>query len=217
MKKQLAILCVILVLLTLTFQVSAHEVPDLERVGSISFSMLLNGKPLNSGSFAMFRVGDVLEEDGNYYFSLVEALQGTDISLDNMADTSLAQTLAQAAQDAGIEYASAEVREGYASFDQVENGLYVVMQFEEEACENLLPINAFLISMPMYSGGSYVYEISCKPKVSLELDPNDPDNNPVLPPTGQKALPIELLGVSGIALLVLGWYAGTKRRKASDA
>lgn len=216
MKRLISALCAIFLLFVLAFDVSAHEVPDLTRIGSITFTLMQDAEPLQGGSLTMYRVGDVLEDDGNYYFALVEELVETGIRLDDMADTSLAKELAQAAKDAQLTCLTANVQDGKAAFSDVPNGLYVVLQYEEDACEGFLPINAFLISMPMYTDGGYAYDISCKPKVSLVPVPDQPEPDPVLPPTGQEALPIPLMVVSGIVLFILGWYPGFRRRKVSD-
>lgn len=52
---------------------------------------------------------------------------------------------------------------GVAEFDDLEVGLYLVVQ--TTAAENYNVINPFLVSVPIQENGSYVYDVDALPKV----------------------------------------------------
>lgn len=218
MKRIISMIVVLLLFCGTAVSVFAHEIPDLQRIGSITFSMKYNGQMLKNGALSMYRVGDIVEENGNYYFKLIPELADTGISLEDLTNISLAVALTQAAMEAKLTGLHAEVINGQVTFTQIPNGLYVVVQTDEDACDDFLPINPFLISMPQYTADGYVYNINCAPKVALvpkETEPSLPDS-PEPPQTGDRPLPILLMLVSGTAIFILGWYPGYKRRRSGN-
>lgn len=207
MKKRIfAALMALLLVGSLT--VAAHEVPDLTRNGTITFSMDWNGEPLEGGSLTMYRVGDIAEDDGNYNFACVPGIEA--VSLEDLNDPALAETLAEAAQNADLETITVPIADGKAVFADVVPGLYVVTQ--EEAAGGFAPLSPFLISMPQFADGHYEYDIAADPKVPLEAEPTEPTQptepgptDPWLPQTGQLNWPVPMLAVAGLALFIAGW------------
>ena len=70
-------LLALLFLLALPLSAAAHAVPDESRNGhcSITVSMTYKGKAVRGGTLALYKVGDVAEDDGNYSFVPVEEIQ----------------------------------------------------------------------------------------------------------------------------------------------
>ena len=55
-KRILSMLLILTLMLSLCLSVSALEVPDFDRTGSISIAMTHNGKPVPGGSLTLYRV-----------------------------------------------------------------------------------------------------------------------------------------------------------------
>lgn len=220
MKRSLLTLLLTAVLaLSMITAVSAHEVPDLSKSGTITFQVTWEGEPLEDGEFRMYRVGNIAEDDGNYLFALVPALADSGVNLENIDDPALAQQLADLAADAGLESLTATVEDGQAYFADVAPSLYVVVQ--TEACTGFAKMAPFLISMPRYEDGTYVTEVVAKPKVSMETEPTDPPESttpppPELPQTGQLNWPVPLLASAGLAFFALGWALCFGRKREHD-
>ena len=47
----------------------AHEVVDTSRTGSVAVSLSYEGDPVGGGSLTLYRVGSVVEGDGNFSFA----------------------------------------------------------------------------------------------------------------------------------------------------
>ena len=77
MKKHLKSLLALLLLACLPLSAAAHPVPDAQKDGhcSITVTMTYQEKALPGGTLALYKVGDVAEEDGNYSFVPVEAIR----------------------------------------------------------------------------------------------------------------------------------------------
>lgn len=193
--------------------VHAHPVPDLTKNGTITFTLRFQGEPIDGGTMELYRVGDIVEADGNYAFALVPELAGSGLNLENPDDPALAKELARLMPDSGLTPRSARVEDGIAAFRDVEPGLYLVTQ--PEAADGFDELDPFLISMPRYEDGTYITDVTAKPKVPLETEPTEPTDptepttpgpvEPELPQTGQLNWPVPLMAVMGLFLFVLGW------------
>lgn len=217
-----ALLTALVMVCGLTVTAFAHEVPDLEKKGTITLTMDWKGQPLNSGSLSLYRVGDVAENDGNYSFGLVKRLEDSGLVLDDLEDPVLAAELARLAKDRGLTELSAEIKAGKAVFADLVPGLYVVVQDAEDACDDFAAIGPFLISLPQYEDGMYRTEITADPKVPLETKPQDTPptqttepkpTEPRLPQTGQLNWPVPPLAVAGLMLFATGWYLRFARKR----
>ena len=226
MKRISALLAALLLLGSLAVTVSAQELPNLNRNGSIVFSMDYDGKPLNSGSLSLTRVGDISIENGDSSFVLIQELQGSGLSLTDLNSPELAERLAILAAEKKLPKTTAQIKNGSAGFYNVKPGLYLVTQGADEACEGLAPINPFLISLPRYENGRYVYQLTGDPKVSPEPEPTQPteptEPKPTLPPegdlpqTGQLNWPVPVLACAGVALFLTGWLMSRDKKRETE-
>lgn len=210
----------------------AVEVPDLEAEGSISLTIRdpQTQQPISGGTFALYHVGDVQEDDGNYFFSLTNAFAPSGFLLEDMTsadlgDAALAADLwahAQAFSAVQPVMTAAVASDGTLSFAPVGVGLYLVVQ--TEAADGYLPASPFLVSVPVRDGEGYDYSVDASPKITIETDPTpdtpdtppSPPDDPDLPSTGQLRWPIPVLTIAGLLLFALGWslYVKGKRNYA---
>ena len=217
MKKRICVLAVcLLLLLSLTATAQAtHPVPDLSRNGSLTFRMTAGDAVLDSGFLNIYKVGDLTEEDGNYFFTL---LDGEKITTGSRLNLILAEEMLTLAKEEKLTARAAKIEKGSAAFHDLKHGLYVVWQSKADACEGYAPINPFLISVPRFIDGEYILDVVADPKVPFETAPTEPPTQPPSPPppelpnTGQLNWPVPVLAVSGAALVILGIVlAGRKR------
>ena len=219
------ILCLALIL-SLSLTALAWDAPDADRKGTLTFRMQWENEPLNSGSLTLYRVGQIVWENGGYSFALIPELEGAEVSLDNLTGTELPAQLSELAKTRELPPITQPVAEGEAHFANLQMGLYVVTQSEKDACDGFKPINPFLISLPRWNetSGSYQYDLIASPKVGMETEPTEPPTteppppeDPWLPQTGQLNWPIPVMLASGLVMFVIGcflWF-GKKRRHES--
>ncbi len=208
MKKQLfPVICILLLLSVLTVNVSALEEPDVSRTGSISITMTYQGTAVPGGSLTLYRVAEVHEENGaDYSFRLI--YENCPVSLDRLDDAATAQALADYVAENEISGTKLPIRQdGTIYFEDLELGLYLLVQ--QDAAEGFGKVNPFLVSVPVYQDGSYLYEVDASPKVGLtptEPDEPPPDDPPPpdLPQTGQLQWPIPILAIGGLIMVVFG-------------
>ena len=164
-KRMSALVSVLLLAAMLSAAVCAQEVPDRTRTGSISAVMAYDGQAVGGGSLTLYRVGDISEDDGNYSFTLTEDLAASGVSLEDITDAALAQQLADYITANGVEAAvSAAIgTDGTVAIDGLSLGLYLVVQ--PEAADGYEAIAPFLVSIPMYENGAYVYDVNVEPKM----------------------------------------------------
>ena len=209
MKKKTSIL--ILLITVLLWAVSAQAAEVLEDNGSIRFIMDFDGNALTDGQLELYRVADLVLAEGRFRFDLVEELQTSGIALEDLQDPALPGQLRSAASETGLESVCAAIENGEAWFPELQTGLYVVFQSPEDAGAGYLPIDPFLITLPMEQDGSLTYQVEARPKVSPEPAPTDPTEPtepvpPDIPQTGQLKWPVQLLAVLGMLLILIGWY-----------
>ena len=225
MKRKIPVILLAAVLLAQIFaSVSAVEIPDPEKKGSITFTMVWNEEKLDSGSLTIYRIGDIRETENGYGFALVAEIEDSRLSLEDLSDPELAQSLCVLAKNRDLPGMTAPIENGEAVFEDLLPGLYVVTQTEEEASDGFTPILPFLISLPQMQYGHYVYDLTALPKVSLEPEPTEPSDPtdptqpppPDLPQTGQLNWPVPFLAVAGFALFVLGWFLRFGKKHAHE-
>ena len=98
-KKLLALLLAAVLVCTMSLTAFAREAPDTSRKGSIQLTIRQGGTAVPGGSFTLYQVGALQEEDGNYRFVLTEAFAGSKVSLEEVSSAQLANTLAAYAKD----------------------------------------------------------------------------------------------------------------------
>ena len=235
-------LAALLLALTLCFGFTAtayaHEVPDMNRTGSISAKMLYDGQPVGGGSLVLYRVGDILESDGNYSFTLTDSFKGSGASLTNISDPALAKSLADYAKTNNPSGTPVVIgADGTVLVQSLNLGLYLLVQ--DKAADGFEVISPFLVSVPMYENGAYIYEVNAEPKLSAltKTPATDPGTSGgggssgvgsssgsssgmgTLPKTGQLNWPVPVLSALGLCLFFLGWMLrfGSQRKKAYEA
>lgn len=222
--------------LILTFSLStavfAHDVPDLTKDCAISVTMQYEGKAVPGGTLTLYRVGNVQEENGNYYFELNNSFAPSGVILaQNLAsstsgtaqgDISSAETakaLADYANKNKLSGRTANIKDdGTVIFSKeaiaglnLKPGLYLMVQ--NKGAEGFNKIEPFLVSVPqMNEDGIYEYKVDASPKVNLEKDtqttptpiPSKPTDSK-LPQTGQLNWPVPVLVITGLLLFSFGW------------
>ena len=199
--KRLPMLVVMVVALCLTsVPAYAHEVPDASRRGTISVTMAYDGTRVPGGSVTLYRVGDVVSDDGNYIFTLPSECAASGVSLDDLESPEAAQALADWAVSHGLRGVTVPVGDdGVATFTDVALGLYVMVQ--HDPATGYYAIDPFLIGMPLTEDGSYIYDIDASPKLELEKKPTPPPTDEDTPETGEPELPIVAVAVCGVAIV----------------
>ena len=212
-KRILSALCCVLLLCALPLMTFAQDVPDLTRSGSVSVTLTHKGEPVTGGSFTLYRVADIAENDGNYFFRLISSLQGYGISLEDLNDSRLAGKVADAVQAEKLEGTRKAVdRQGNVTFGELALGLYLLIQ--EEACPGYNAVEPFLVAVPNREKDEYYYDVDASPKVELETapttEPTEPSTEPPttvpgkLPQTGQTNWPVPVMLVVGCLFVVCG-------------
>lgn len=216
-RRILSMLSVFVMLCVLTMSVSAVEVPDLERLGSISVHMSYNGNIVPGGTLTLYQVGEVhLENDADYSHRIVEAFADSGVSLENLSSAQTARDLADYANANGVEGFEKEIdRRGNLVFWDLPVGVYLVIQ--EDAAEGYEPINPFLVTVPCKEDGKFVYHVDGTPKLELEKEPWEPteptepsepteptEPEPELPQTGLNNWPVPVMAMLGLCMIALG-------------
>ena len=214
----LLVLCLLSVLTVQAF--ATHPVPELDQNGSITFLMDYNGSPLEDGSLNLYKVGEICEEDGNYFFQLIN---GKTIAQEKEIDQALADKLLSNAGEQLRAKLTAPIKNGKAVFAELPVGLYVAWQDVEDASTGLQPIRPVLISVPRFQNGAYELDVQAKPKNAPEPVPSEPTEEPTKPPSGEKlpqtgqlVWPIPLLAMAGVTVFVLGWWLYFGRREDAE-
>lgn len=227
MRKRILSLMLILMLLgSLTMSVSAHEVPDFDRLGSISVAMTYHGRPVPGGSLTIYRVADVVAQDGDMVFVFTEEFAGSSIPVTELDSARLAWELARIAESKRLPGTTQDLnRQGRTKFSNLQIGLYLVVQ--KEAAPGYTRISPFLVSIPQNDDAHYIYDVDTAPKNIPEpeikptepkpTEPPKPDDNK-LPQTGQTNWPVPVMAVTGLLLLICGFCLRvSEKRKQNEA
>ncbi|MGN0452076.1 MAG: hypothetical protein ACI4FN_08220 [Acutalibacteraceae bacterium] len=209
-KKLTALFTALLITLLFTFSAFAHDVPEEGKKGSVSVTMRFGDTVVAGGTLTLYRVGEVKEDDGNYSFVPTGDFAGFEGDFAEPSSDQLAKNLANFAKNSGIEpLMIQEVNsEGKALFNDLEQGLYLLVQ--TEAAVDWQRTKPFLAGIPYFENGEYRYDADASPKVGLDttdtLGSNNSINKPGLPQTGQLNWPIPVLAVCGLTLIALGVF-----------
>ena len=207
-------------LLALPLSAAAHAVPDESRNGhcSITVSMTYKGKAVRGGTLALYKVGDVAEDDGNYSFVPVEEIQADIPEFGDIESPDLAGRLAEL-KGKLTPVTSDPVtvdRDGNATFSDLTFGLYLVVQ--KTAASGYGKTAPFLVSVPYLYRDEYQYDVTSQPKTDLEREvkptaPPSPGGGKKLPQTGQLWWPVPVLACAGLGCIAVGLF---RRREARD-
>ena len=230
MRKCLRSLLALLLLLELPLSAAAHPVPDAQKDGqcSITVTMTYRGKALKGGTLALYKVGDVAEEDGNYSFVPVEAIRGDLAQFGDIQSPDLAGKLYKLESKLTPVTALPQKvgEDGKVTFLNLPFGLYLVVQ--KTAPAGYGKTEPFLVSLPYLYEGEYQYDVASEPKTDLEREvptkptsPTSPTTKPTtssgggkkLPQTGQLWWPVPVLACAGLGCIAVGLF---RRREARD-
>ena len=206
-------LLALLLLLGLPLSAAAHPVPDESRNGhcSITVSMTYKGKAVRGGKLALYKVGDVAENNGNYSFVPVKEIQADIPEFGDIESPDLAGRLA-ALEGKLTPVTSDPVtvdKDGNATFSDLTFGLYLVVQ--KTAASGYGKIAPFLVSVPYLYRDEYQYELTSQPKTDLEQEvkptaPPSSGGGKKLPQTGQLWWPVPLLICAGLGCIAVGLF-----------
>ena len=222
MKKHLISgLLALILLLCLPLSAAAHAVPDESQDGhcSITITMTYKGKAVPGGTLALYKVGDVQEDDGNYSFVPVKAIQSDISEFGNIESSDLPGKLAKLEKKLTPVTAKPVTidKNGTAAFSNLEFGLYLVVQ--KTAASGYGKTSPFLVSVPYLYKGEYKYNVTSQPKTDLEREvkpttpPSSGGGGGKLPQTGQLWWPVPVLVCMGLGCIAVGLI---RRREAGD-
>ena len=197
-------LLALLFLLALPLSAAAHAVPDESRNGhcSITVSMTYKGKAVRGGTLALYKVGDVAEDDGNYSFVPVEEIQADIPEFGDIESPDLAGRLAE------LKGKLTPVTSDPVTVDKDGNATF-------PGYGKTAP---FLVSVPYLYADEYQYDVTSQPKTDLEREvkptaPPSPGGGKKLPQTGQLWWPVPVLACAGLGCIAVGLF---RRREARD-
>ena len=226
MRKRLRSLLALLLLLELPLSAAAHPVPDERKDGhcSITVTMTYQEKALPGGTLALYKVGDVVEEDGNYSFVPVAAIRQDFPQFGDIQSPDLAQKLSKLESKlTPVTALPQKVGDnGKVTFGELSFGLYLVVQ--KTAPAGYGKTEPFLVSLPYLEEGEYQYDVASQPKTDLERDvttkpTTSPTTKPAsssggkLPQTGQLWWPVPVLTCAGLGCIAVGLF---RRRRDGD-
>lgn len=217
LKSRIAIFLLCALLCVFSGVALAHDVPDENQSGTIIVEMKYDGNAVSGGQLMAYRVARIAENDGNFGFEALEPYDVGEINQENISTPELAAAFAEQISGEGIEPTVSEA--GLVRFENLELGLYLIIQ--TEAADGFEPLNPFLVSVPTFEDGHYVYEVNAEGKFQLHQEtpptetPTESPTNPGLPQTGQLNWPIPLLAVLGLGLFSIGWALRFGRKKSN--
>lgn len=227
MRKRVCSLMLLLVLLSvIPMTASAHDVPDFDRLGTISFAMKYNGSPVPGGSLTLFRVADVVSDNGDMIFDYTADFDSCSIPVTELDSAALPSELAEIAEDVKLTGTTQNLNaQGKTKFEKLQIGLYLVVQ--KEPAPGYTAIKPFLVSLPQMEKGRYVYDVDTAPKniPEPEIAPTEttaptepPKTDDKLPQTGQTNWPVPVMAAAGMLLLAAGiCLRYTEKRKQDEA
>jgi hypothetical protein len=165
-------------------------------------------------------------QDGKSVWAYNEAFSGCGLSLEDPGSAALAEGLSDYAKKKNIPGRELAVgSDGRASFRNLTPGLYLITQVTP--AQNYDPVRPFLVSIPMTTGGTRVYDVDASPKLELHKTQTPPPtatptptptptpsrtSQTYLPQTGQLWWPVPVMAVLGLLLLSLGLRKRADRR-----
>lgn len=229
-KKKMLILVMIIMAECMSITALAHTIPDYGRKGSITLTLMYEGIPVSGGSLTLYRVAGINEDDGNYEFVKTGPFANSGIDISDIDSPVTAALLADYVSAWSLKGETKAIGEnGTVCFSDLELGLYLVIQ--QEIPEGYHGLDPFLVTVPMYENGTYIYDVVASPKTELKKDttpgdsgssktPEESSTNKeggeILPQTGQLNWPIPILIIGGMVLFYIGWELRFGKKKEKD-
>lgn len=224
-KKIVPLLLILALLGSVCGAVSADQMPDQNRTGSISVGMAYHGQSVPGGNLTIYKVADVSQEDAAFVYTA--EFSTCQMPLEDLQDPMLALELEAIAREQELPGSTKTMDEnGRAKFENLTIGLYLLVQTKPAPGYN--KVNPFLVSLPGQREGAYIYDVDASPKVALEPEETEPTETteptvpttkpPSLPQTGQLSWPVPVLAIAGLILLCIGWLMReSERRKTHES
>lgn len=237
----LAIAVVIIMLCSVSLTaLAAADSPSLDWSMSGDSSIMVeikdeDGEMVTDGSLTIYQVALLEQNNGDMVYSFTSDFSGCGLSLGNVTadSTTLASKLAAYVSANHITSTSKTNTNGTVVFDNLELGLYLIVQTTESA--GYYTMNPFVVSVPLDVNDTWVYNVDASPKVGVlapqpeEPEPEEPETpeletpepeTPVttttLPQTGQLNWPVPVLAVCGLLLIGLGSVLLFSDRRKAD-
>lgn len=230
--KKFLLILLSLLLCGLPVTVTAAAAPDLTQPGALTLEFQYQGQNVTDGALAVYRVGDIVADEGECRFELSAAFADSRQNIADIQSPDTAAALQKYAETNKIAASQTAVNStGIVRFLDLTPGLYLVVQTTASA--GFAPISPFLISVPWYdeTEDEFLYDVSGTSKLELRPEgstkptpspkptprPGTPDGGrtPGLPKTGQLNWPIPVLAVLGLVFCVFGVVlcAGKRRNR----
>lgn len=165
MKKFIICFLIGLIFLLPVNKVLADEQPDLEKKGSIVITLRdTNGNIVKGGTITVQKVADISYDKYGYSYVYTEQFTDSEYPLDKTSSPELAKNLQKYALDNGIDGNTYNNTDGKIEIDDLTAGLYLICQ--ETESEGYFAIVPFLVSMPYYMDGKWIYDVDASPKLS---------------------------------------------------
>lgn len=224
-----SVLCIVLMIYVMSISAYAAEIPDMSKTGSVSVEMTYKGEAIPGGTLTAYRVADIKVENGaDYSFEYTEAFKDCTVDISDLTKTDIAAGISEFVKAKDISGTTLEIdRKGKVVFEDLQLGLYLFAQ--EKAAEGYSSVSPFIVSVPAYRDGSYIYRLDATPKIATMPDPVEttapvtettvpeettaPDQPPKLPQTGQTKWPVPVFSIAGMVFVVTGIYFVAAGRK----
>lgn len=199
--------------------VYAADVPDTTRTGSVTLNLEYEGQSVEGGEFSLYKIASIVSDDDVMSYAAEEEFALFDGELDEIDSDQLADEIYDYIIAQGIASVdSSENNAGVAVFDNLDLGLYLVVQ--TEASTGYEKIRPFLVSVPLQEDEGYVYNVNAYEKFTITKAPTPDEKTPdkKLPQTGQVNWPIPILTIAGVVLFMIGWmfrFGQDKKQYAS--
>lgn len=186
----------------------AADVPDINRTGSISVCMEEQEKAVSGGTLTICLVAKAVSTDAGLTYQYVNGFASCGIALGDLSDDSLPKKLQAKMTKETVTTQKTINQKGEVRFDDLPAGLYLVMQ--NDAAKGYRAIESFLVTIPMHSGDTWVYEVEASPKIEVNkpetpTKPTTPNKEGKLPQTGLLYAPIAGMAAGGMLLFAAGW------------
>ena len=176
-KSFISLLVMMILLCSVNMTAFAHDVPQMDKKGSIEVTMRCEGRPVPGGNLVLYRVGDVSENNGDYSFKLIAPYMESGAELKNLQSQETAQKLADYVKANRLSRTAKDIdQNGQVKFTDLELGLYLLMQ--TKAAGGYYETAPFLVTVPSMDEEKYVYDIDASPKVEAFQKPDEPESEP---------------------------------------
>lgn len=217
-RRLLSLILALMLLCSVSITAYAQDVPDLDRTGSISVTMKYKGDPVPFGKLTLYRVGELVANDGDYSFQPTENFAKCVASFDDvdLGSEALAKKLADFANPEWAIETRTVSKDGELNFRGLELGLYLVVQ--TKPANGFEAIDPFLVTVPRYLDGQYVYDVEATSKMDVPQPTQPETTEPTkpggkLPQTGQLNWPVPAMVAGGLALFAFGWILCFGKKK----